>query len=142
MRFDGIERGTEEWRCRKWACGCGDGVKVHALNCKRGERRVASWFLGFYVLGFVVDEATRPDCLARILLAMRQAVPRANGLLASSTTRVLPSCGRTVCSVLSGAVGGNTGPFSDLGQIPGLSEGSPGASEARKTIFVVVASAC
>ena len=80
--------------------------------------------------------------LARILLAMQQAVPRANGLLASSTTRVLPSCGRTVCSILSGAVGGDTGPISDLGQIPGLSKGSVCASIALETIFVVVASAC
>ena len=92
--------------------------------------------------GFVVDEATRPDCLARILLAMQQAVLCANGLLASSTTRVLPSCGRTVGSVLSGTVGGNTGPISDLGQIPRLSQGSVCASIARETIFVVVAGAC
>ena len=51
---------------REMSLGCGDGVNVHALNCKRGEERIASWFLGLFVPGFVVDEATRPDCLARI----------------------------------------------------------------------------
>ena len=117
-------------------------MNVHALNCKRVMERIANWSSRFFVFGFVVDEATRPDCLARILLAMRQAVPRANGLLASSTTRVLPSCGRTVGSILSGTVGGNARPISDLGQIPGLVEGSAGASIARETIFVVVGSAC
>ena len=50
--------------------------------------------------------------------------------------------GRTVSSVLSGAVGGNTGPISDLGQIPGQSQGSTDASIARETIFVIVAGAC
>jgi hypothetical protein len=44
--------------------------------------------------------------------------------------------GRTVGSVLSGAVAGNAGPVSDLGQIPGLSQGSTSASIARETIFL------
>ncbi len=45
-------------------------------------------------------------------------------------------------SVLSGTVGGNTGPISDLGQVPRLREGSASASITRETIFVIVASAC
>jgi hypothetical protein len=35
-------------------------VNVHASNCKRVKERIASWFLGYLVSGFVVDEATRP----------------------------------------------------------------------------------
>ena len=73
---------------------------------------------------------------------MKQAVSLANGLLASSTIRVLPSCGRTVGSVLSGAVGGNTDSISDLGQIPRGRQGSTDASIALETIFVIVAGAC
>jgi hypothetical protein len=89
------------------------------------------------------NEARLPGTnMARFFLAKQQAVSSAKGLLASATTRVLPSCGRTVGSVLSRTVGSYTGPISDLGQIPRLSKGSAGTSIARETIFVVVASAC
>ncbi|MFN7842638.1 MAG: hypothetical protein ACK5N9_13040, partial [Pirellula sp.] len=34
---------------------------VHAVNCKRGNKRIASLSSGFLVSGFVVDEATSPE---------------------------------------------------------------------------------
>jgi hypothetical protein len=55
---------------------------------------------------------------------------------------VSADCKICIISILCGTIGGNTGPISDLGQIPRLVEGSVCASEARETIFVVVGSAC
>ena len=46
-RFDGIERVIEDRRYERWASGCREGVNVHASNCKRATKRIASWFMGF-----------------------------------------------------------------------------------------------
>ncbi|MFN7292399.1 MAG: hypothetical protein ACK5T6_17575, partial [Pirellula sp.] len=48
-------------RIARWACGSDDGLAVHAVNCKRGNKRIASLSSGFLVSGFVVDEATSPE---------------------------------------------------------------------------------
>ena len=35
-------------QCERWACGGGDGVNVHAVNCKRRNKGLASWFFGIF----------------------------------------------------------------------------------------------